>query len=284
MTRLASWQDYGTHDESAYPELWSGCVGAWAPCLGPTGLRLHDLSVYHNWGTLTNMDAATDWVVSGGRYALDFDEVNDYVSIGTNVPMAGQFLTGSAWIRPPTSGECYALTQYNTNVSPQRNFYFGSAFFTALGQSVIVVGTSTINYLAFTGPQLTVDTWTHVAFALFINGASSTCAIYHNGLPVTATDRSMGTRPTTYPTSTSIPFGMSSGVKGNGSRFYSGGSLDDVRLYNRLLSPAEARLLSVRRGIAYERQKRRSVFFDAAFFNPAWARNSNVILSPVGAA
>ena len=88
MTRLASWQDYGTHDESAYPELWSGCVGAWAPCLGPTGTRLHDLSRYRNWGTLTNMDAATDWVVSGGRYALDFDGSNDYVSAG-NMPNLG---------------------------------------------------------------------------------------------------------------------------------------------------------------------------------------------------
>ncbi|MGV2337667.1 MAG UNVERIFIED_CONTAM: hypothetical protein LVR18_27485 [Planctomycetaceae bacterium] len=32
-----SLSDYGTHDESAYPELWDGVVGAWAPCLGPTG-------------------------------------------------------------------------------------------------------------------------------------------------------------------------------------------------------------------------------------------------------
>ncbi len=35
-----SWQDFGTHDESAYPELWDGVVGAWCPSLGQTGLRL----------------------------------------------------------------------------------------------------------------------------------------------------------------------------------------------------------------------------------------------------
>ena len=43
MTR-PSFQDYGTYDESAYPELWDGVVGYWAPCLGPTGTRLFDVS------------------------------------------------------------------------------------------------------------------------------------------------------------------------------------------------------------------------------------------------
>ena len=56
-----------------YPELWRGCVGAWCPSLGPTGLTLRDWSGFGNHGTLTNMDPGTDWVLSGGRYALDFD-------------------------------------------------------------------------------------------------------------------------------------------------------------------------------------------------------------------
>ena len=72
MTR-PSWQDFGTHDESAHPQLWDGVVGAWCPSLGPTGLRLHDHSRRNNWGTLTNMDPPTDWVIDGGQYAVDFD-------------------------------------------------------------------------------------------------------------------------------------------------------------------------------------------------------------------
>ena len=96
-----SWQHYGTYDESAYPELWGGVVGYWAPCLGPSGTRLHDVSRFNNWGTLTNMDAATDWVVDGGQYALDFDGSNDYVD-------ARQTLTGaftiSMWANRRTAG------------------------------------------------------------------------------------------------------------------------------------------------------------------------------------
>jgi hypothetical protein len=75
------WGYYGTYDESAHPDLWNGVVGYWAPCLGPTGLRLHDLSRYGNWGTLTNMDAATDWVVNDSFYALDFDGSNDFCEL-----------------------------------------------------------------------------------------------------------------------------------------------------------------------------------------------------------
>ena len=48
MTR-PSWQDYATYDESAYPNLWDGVVGAWCPFLGPTGNRQHDLSWSRVW-------------------------------------------------------------------------------------------------------------------------------------------------------------------------------------------------------------------------------------------
>ena len=62
-----------------YPELWRGCVGAWSPSLGPTGVTLRDWSGYARHFALTNMDAGTDWVASGGRYALDLDGTNDYL-------------------------------------------------------------------------------------------------------------------------------------------------------------------------------------------------------------
>jgi len=76
MTSLPSWSDYGTYDESAYPDLWNGVVGYWAPCLGPTGLRLHDVSRYANWGTLTQTSGSNlvDWVLQptmrGSFYAI----------------------------------------------------------------------------------------------------------------------------------------------------------------------------------------------------------------------
>ena len=65
--------------ESANPNLWDGLVGAWMPSLGVTGDTLRDVSGNGSHGTLTNMDAATDWVATSKGLALDFDGVNDYV-------------------------------------------------------------------------------------------------------------------------------------------------------------------------------------------------------------
>jgi hypothetical protein len=67
--------------ESANPNLWKGLVGAWMPSFGVTGNTLKDVSGNGNDGTLTNMDAATDWVTTSKGLALDFDGVNDYVSV-----------------------------------------------------------------------------------------------------------------------------------------------------------------------------------------------------------
>jgi len=94
-----SWQDFATHDESAHPDLWNGVVGYWAPCLGPTGTRLHDVSRGNNWGTLTNMDPATDWVIQGGASALNLT-ATDFIDCGN--PTALNFVAPfavAAWVK-----------------------------------------------------------------------------------------------------------------------------------------------------------------------------------------
>ncbi len=58
--------------EARYPTLWDGLIGAWCPSVqNPSGITLLDLSGYGRNGTLTNMDAPTDWVYSAGRRCLD---------------------------------------------------------------------------------------------------------------------------------------------------------------------------------------------------------------------
>ena len=70
MSITPTWEHYGTHDDSAYPELWDGCIRAWAPCLGPTGAMLFDLSGMARHGLFTNLSAATGWANSIGGYGL----------------------------------------------------------------------------------------------------------------------------------------------------------------------------------------------------------------------
>ena len=64
--------------------LLTGLVGAWCPSLGPSGYTLLDRSGRGNHGTLTNMDAASDWVGTPGGWALDYDGTNDYVQLDAN--------------------------------------------------------------------------------------------------------------------------------------------------------------------------------------------------------
>lgn len=72
--------------ESKHPQLWKGLVGAWIPALGVTGNILHDISTFKNHGTLTDMDAGTDWIVDEGSWALDFAGDDDFVDISSLSP------------------------------------------------------------------------------------------------------------------------------------------------------------------------------------------------------
>jgi hypothetical protein len=77
--------------ESAHPELWDGLVGLWAPHLGPTGDTVFNWSPYgqaYNV-TLTNMDAATDWVSTRYGWALDFDGNSDYLNVPYRPGLSG---------------------------------------------------------------------------------------------------------------------------------------------------------------------------------------------------
>ena len=68
--------------------LARGLVGAWAFEDGG-GSVLRDVAGRGHNGTLTNMDPATDWVVSQHGGALDFDGSDDYVSVDSPLDWGG---------------------------------------------------------------------------------------------------------------------------------------------------------------------------------------------------
>jgi len=85
--------------ESANPNLWDGLGGAWMPGLGVTGGTLRGVSGNENHGTLTNMDAATDWVTTSKGLALDFDggTSSNHVSLGASDKIY-ENLTAATWV------------------------------------------------------------------------------------------------------------------------------------------------------------------------------------------
>ena len=88
--------------------ILQGLIGAWCPTLGPSGYTLLDRSGRGNHGTLTNMDAGSDWLGSPGGWALDLDATNDYVDIGTRQYLSsGTPATVAWWERITSSGAGY---------------------------------------------------------------------------------------------------------------------------------------------------------------------------------
>ena len=218
-----------------HPELWRGCVGAWNPGLGNTGLVLRDWSGGQNNGTLT---LGPTWGVSGGRQALTFDGVNDYVNCGAikSIQASGTVFSSCAWIYPTT------------------NTGSGITSYRSAGGNGWVFGRSASGEL-----QFYTNGWKISSLVVPLNGWSFVALVYDGALKF-------------YLNSTTDSV---AGTPGNGTGFVSLGAwdagsyapaaaLDDTRIYNRALSPQEIRTLAQRPGIAYELAPRKTYFIPTA--------------------
>jgi hypothetical protein len=255
---------HALHPRLRYPDLWRGCVGAWAPCLGPTGLRLQDNTGRGNHGTLTNMDPATDWVPSNGKIALDFDGTDDQVSIPANTPAMTE-ISISLWVNVRTMINSTAPRLLTRNdVSSFAVLCVQSAITLEFYVNGVTLGTTVASIVNLGWNHIGATYSSGVSKKLYLNSvlvasATQTATIAATALPIVLGNRASGGRPLN-------------------------GQLDDVRIYNRALSPSEIALLATRRGIAYETVPRRSYKGAAGgggSFKAAWANNRNTILGAV---
>ena len=229
--------------ESAYPGLWKGVVGAWFPCLGPTGGTVFDISGYGNHGTLTGMALDTDWVIAQDRYALDFDGSNDEVNVDGVQPLisGGSELFLSAWVKLRSYGvvgTAYIRTIMGDDVSALDgtvNFRVGldgtdgnkdklyGHITTGVRDSI--VGTSV----------LALNTWYHVALSWKQNGRKK---LYLNG--VEEADGAADTNPIDADPSGTLFIGDDETRSRNWD-----GQISGVSISNRVPSPNEVRLLYI---------------------------------------
>jgi len=241
-----------------YPELWRGCVGAWNPGLGPSGLSLRDWSGYGNHGTLTNMDAASDWVASGGRYALDFDGTDDRIPLATNTAGA---VTISLWV--------YARNINNGN---------GEYYISRWGNNDIYIGSFANNWIARVGngasgqsslaqSAATANRWTHLA----ARRDASTLGLFVDG-KLTNEVSAVG-----FQGANTSPLNLCSLT---GIAFFASCQLDGIAIYSRALANNEIAMLATRRGVAYELAPRRrsSVAVAGGGFKAAWIPRRSLVI------
>jgi hypothetical protein len=268
MTR-PSWSDYATGDESASADLLRGIVAHWVPALGPSGLRLHDVSGRSNWGTLANMDAATDWVIDGGQYALDFDGSNDRVlSVSSaGLPTGSANRTIAVWFNITTDGN-YSLFGYGTSGSNERFNLFRST--SLIGTNVIGIEITNSYILS---PFVNDSLWHHLAVS-YPGGTLSGASIYLDGKAVSPTVTVNGTN--TPNTGVGV---LTAGVLPNLTLYSFNGRMDDFALWSRALSANEIQTVyNLGRGGMLRRRRRRRAYIAEAAFKAYWARQQTQLI------
>lgn len=209
-------------------DVTDGLVGWWKLNEG-SGTSAVDSSGQGNTGTLTN---GPTWVSGKRAQAVSFDGSDDYIQLPAQLIAIGNTFTFTAWI-------------YFTGSLTTRYTVFGqenaaSAFMFEVGQGPGSAGTGRVGSL-YSGQVdadsvsgvLLVNTWTHIAYTK--NGTGATSTIYING-------RSVGLA-----TNIGLTYSNSSGTKAIGRRSAASqvfsGSIDDVRLYNRVLTETEIKAI-----------------------------------------
>ena len=205
-----------------------------------SGLVVPDISGNDNHGTMTNMDAATDWVQGrhGGEGALEFDGVDDYINVG-DIEGLTTGLTISAWVntRSVIDGQDGAiLTKAAAAAIADPYQLWGLTKLGANGatgqlQISISTGVPGSRKVVATAGALVPGVWTHVCGVY--DGAQ--LRVYFNGAqdPITtAANLTIG--------SNDIParIGWSGWPPGRYAGYWNG-SIGTVLLYSRALSAEE---------------------------------------------
>ena len=217
-----------------HQSLRQGLVGAWCPSLGASGLSLIDRSGRGNHGTHTGAMTAAP-----GGLALDLSGTQSarFANASLLYPSLTS-VTYSVWVRMRSFTNAYnALLETQGAAS---NYQFSPSI-KSNGKLAIYVYQTTVlqsNYDGTGAFTLATNEWYHLCFT-FIGGVALTG--YVNGIQ----DQTVSSPISTLTASTAQVLIGSSAF---GTRTLNG-QLDDLRLYSRVLTVPEIRLLASRRGI-----------------------------------
>jgi hypothetical protein len=222
-----------------YIGLTSGLVGYWSlDGKDVAGLTAYDRSGQGNHGTLTNGPARS---VGKIGQALEFDQTDDYVSLG-NMDVAGSAMTISAWVyrrAVPNGADCWdnddcRIIDKSVGTSEQNIYWMLSTIWD--GSKAVLrarLSTSgTTNTLIATSGEVKDGEWTHAVMRY----DGSTLKLYKDSAEV-------GSMSKTGPIDTNDTRPAAIGAAAFDESLNWWGKIDDVRIYNRALSTDEIKRL-----------------------------------------
>ncbi|MBI4010537.1 MAG: LamG domain-containing protein [Candidatus Aenigmarchaeota archaeon] len=201
-----------------------GLVGYWSFNEG-SGTTADDNSDNNNIGTLSpSCPNCPSWATGKFSTALQFDGVDDYVDVGTDVSLSpADAITLEAWVKRSATGIVSAAIfekHYNTE--------YILAFKSATGEKLeFYSGSGGVSVLSSTSVTDTTS-WHHVVATYDSTALGKPVKIYLDG----KLDNSGSGTSQLGITTTNLSIGGQAG-----DRF--AGALDEVRIYNRALSPEE---------------------------------------------
>jgi glucose/arabinose dehydrogenase/PKD repeat protein len=180
-------------------------------------------------GNTANLANGVAWVPGVHGDAVSFDGVNDYITIpnSASTDISGNALTLSMWINPRalTSGDSVVLGKFwnTTMTSP---FYQYGLELGGGNRTDFFVGTPEGPRIAFGGTILPFDEWTHLAITF--DGAQVRTYVNGNLVNTQALSATITARGNP----------MHIGADASVAQFHRG-MLDDLRIYDRVLTPAQ---------------------------------------------
>jgi hypothetical protein len=209
-----------------------GLAGFWKFDEGG-GSTAADFSGNGNTGTLVN---APVWTAGKVGRALDFNGQDAHVVIAANPALDNlNAVTMAAWIYPRADLHWHVLDKGDGD---KRLYAEGQG----AGVSRRLVGRvrCTLNHAAVTSVDsaFALDAWQHVAMTWSVS--DNTARVYHNGKEVAYSNRTVGSGTVLDDTGYPYTIGARGGL---GSVTFFDGLMDEVRLYNRVLSPQEIAVL-----------------------------------------
>ncbi len=197
------------------------------------GLTAHNEIINSIHGTLTNMDAATDWIVGKKGKGLDFDGVDDYVEIG-DYDILNQ-ISVSAWFKRDSSNHYDPIISKYAAATNNRSYALWVAADNILNFTVSDNGQSGVGYISVVTSRVnpvSTGIWHHAVGTFHGDG---NIKVYFDGeLSGSVYDSSV---TSIYDSSRSVRIGnLESGER------YMDGQIDEVKIYNYALTAEQVRM------------------------------------------
>lgn len=185
---------------------------AWYPLDG----NARDYTMNRQDGTVNGASVAEGL----GQGCYSFDGVDDYIATNA-ILVPSTVFTLSAWVNHTSANYIGIVEQYQSGINGRFTF--------RLYQNKIYVlfGDSSANYLG-ANTLLAQDTWNHVTM---VRDSNNDISLYNNGIKDV----------NTYNNSIEINQSLPTKIGGNYQPF--AGRIEDVRIYNRALTPEEIKIL-----------------------------------------